>query len=434
MQENITAISTPQGIGGVAIIRISGGSPLPLALKMFAPSGKKAESIIPNRMYPGKILCENFTDYGYMVYFAAPNSFTGEDVVEFHCHGGTGIARGVLESVIKNGARLAEAGEFTRRAFINGKLTLSSAEGLADMISAENLSAIRAGNMLYFEKFSGEVRAIQDILKGALAAVAAEIDYPEEDEDGVLSVDVRGMAGKALEAVNTLLSTYSVGKKMRDGVNVAICGKPNAGKSSILNSLLGYDKAIVSSRAGTTRDAVEGEIILGGVKYNLIDTAGIRKSRDELEGMGISRAKSIISSADVVLSVDDGSGEAELPETCAEVFKIFNKCDIARPSGEYDAVVSAATGEGMDKLFSLLSSAAGSLPQGGAYVTEKRHYLALERARASLENFLSAAGQFPADVVSADLTEAWSALGEITGETASEEIINEVFSKFCVGK
>ena len=275
MQEVIAAISTASGTGGVAVVRLSGSGALDIALKMFEPSRKIAE-IQPNRMYAGNIVCDGFCDYGFMVYFKAPKSFTGEDIVEFQCHGGVQITRGVLKRVLSLGARAAERGEFTRLAFLNGKLSLASAEGMADMINAESLALVRAGSMMYFEKLTREVKDLQSKLKDILALIAVEIDYPEEDLDGVTAREISRDVSALSNDIIRLKDTYSGGKKIKSGVLVAICGEPNTGKSSLLNALLGYDKAIVSSVAGTTRDAVEGEIAIEGVKFNLVDTAGIR--------------------------------------------------------------------------------------------------------------------------------------------------------------
>ncbi len=433
MNEIIAAIATANGTGGVAVIRLSGNGALNLATKMFKPSKRIAE-FKPNVMYAGNIECENFTDYGFMVYFKSPKSFTGEDVVEFQCHGGVMVARGVLKRAISLGARAAERGEFTRRAFLNGKLSLASAEGMADMINAESLALVRAGSMMYFEKLTAKVQGLQDRLKDILARIAVETDYPEEDLDGLNAEEIsRDISSLAEEAVS-LKGTYAGGKKIKSGVLVAICGKPNTGKSSLLNALLGYDKAIVSPVAGTTRDAVEGEIEIGGLKFNLADTAGIRENGGEIESIGIERAKNIISSADIVLQLSDGS-EFPQAESRGKIIKVFGKCDIVKPFGKYDVAVSSKTGEGLEELKNLLYSSAGAdTSSAAAYIVEERHYNALNRAICALQSAQQNLNAVTLDVVSVDLKDAWDALGEITGETASEEIVNEIFAKFCVGK
>lgn len=433
MQDCISAISTANGTGGVAIIRISGSSALNIALKMFKPSGNVKE-FMPNYMYAGTILGDGFSDYGFMVYFAAPKSFTGENTVEFHCHGGVQIARGILSKTLSLGARAADRGEFTKRAFLNGKLTLSSAEGMIDMINAESLALVRAGNMLYTEKLSAEVKKIQSSLTDVLAAIAAELDYPEEDLDGLDFEKIKCDLIVLNEQISALVKSYSSGKKIKSGVLVAICGKPNAGKSSLLNALLGYDKAIVSDEAGTTRDVVEGAIEIDGIIYNLIDTAGIRERAGAIEKMGIERTKNAIRSADLVLFLTDGT---DLPPNGinGKVISVFNKSDIAEPNGKYDISISAKTGDGLGELKKLMSSCAvGESSLDKTYIVEERHYDALTRAYAAVNNVIQNIDYLTPDLVSVDLKEAWEALGEITGEAANEQIINAVFAKFCVGK
>ena len=431
----ISAISTATGVGGVAIIRLSGANCLQIAQKMFVPVGKtEVRQFKPNVMYAGNIDGGDFRDFGMCVYFKAPKSFTGEDTVEFHCHGGVQISRGILKKTLELGARLAERGEFTKRAFINGKLSLSSAEGMIDMINAESLASLRAGSMLYSEKLTNEIKVFQSELTDVLAKIAVDIDYPDEENEDSFD-NICSAITSISEKLNSLASTYAVGKKIKDGVTVALCGKPNTGKSSILNALLGYDKAIVSSEAGTTRDAVEGETYIDGVKYNLVDTAGIRSRAGEVESIGIERAKKIVSSADIILSVSDGSGKAEIGNCNGTVIEVFNKCDIVAPTGKYDIAISAKTGEGIDELKKIIAEKSiGETSLEKAYIIEERHFSALKRANEALKSAIANADGLSLDMLSVDLKEAWDALGEITGETANETIISTVFAKFCVGK
>jgi tRNA modification GTPase len=405
---------------------------------MFVPAGKtRVKDFAPNVMYTGKIEGDGFEDFGLCVYFKSPKSFTGEDVVEFHCHGGVQIARGILKATFRYGARSAERGEFTKRAFLNGKLSLSSAEGMIDMINAESLAEIRAGSMLYAEKLTDELKPVQQTLTDILAGIAADIDYPEEDLESTELGGVKAQLKDILGRLQAMLKRYEGGKKIKSGVTVALCGAPNVGKSSLLNALLGYDKAIVSDIAGTTRDAVEGSIELDGVKFNLTDTAGLRERADEIEAIGIEKAKKILNSADVILHVTDGNNHPDgVDEQDERVIKIFNKCDISAPQSEkFDVVVSAKTGEGLDKLKELLKSKAiGDVSLDKAYIIEERHYVAISKACTALVNAVGAVGVYPLDLIAIDIKEAWQALGEITGETANEEIINTVFAKFCVGK
>ncbi|MBQ8295414.1 MAG: 50S ribosome-binding GTPase, partial [Clostridia bacterium] len=259
LEENVSAIATPPGKGGVAIIRISGKSPLQIAEKMFTPVGKvSVADFEPYRMYPGKIDGGNFCDYGLCVYFKAPASYTGEDIVEFQCHGGESIARGILKQTFRLGAKPAGRGEFTKRAFLNGKLSLASAEGVADMINGESEAEVKAGYLLYSEKLTNRVKELQSQLTTLLAGIDVSVDYPEEDIEEQHILELSAQLTTLCATLTKLTESYAVGKKIKSGVTVAICGKPNTGKSSLLNRLLGYEKAIVSNVAGTTRDAVEG--------------------------------------------------------------------------------------------------------------------------------------------------------------------------------
>lgn len=432
MKDSIAAISTANGTGGVAIIRISGQDSLEIARKMFSAFPAR---VAPNFMYAGKILGDGFTDFGFAVYFRAPKSFTGEDIVEFHCHGGIQISRGILRKALSLGARSAEKGEFTKRAYLNGKLTLSSAEGMIDMINAESLALVRAGSMMYTEKLSAEVFALQDKLKDALARIAVEIDYPEEDAAGEDLQDITALLKQVLTGVNSLLNSYQSGKKIKHGVTVAICGSPNVGKSSLLNALLGYDRAIVSSVAGTTRDLVEGALEICGVQYNFVDTAGIRERAGEVEKIGIERARKLISGADVILTLSDGGGWADISAASGQVIKVFSKSDLKEPTGNYDIAISSKTGNGIEELKALIAEkGVGELASDKAYIVEERHMQALEAAANSLRGAISSFDELSLDILSVDLRDAWESLGEITGETASEEIVNRVFEKFCVGK
>lgn len=445
LEENIAAIATPSGKGGVAIVRLSGRDPLSIAEKMFFPTGKiPVRSFEPYRLYPGRIDGGAFTDYGLCVYFKAPRSYTGEDVVEFQCHGGESIARGILKRCFALGARSAGKGEFTRRAFLNGKLSLASAEGIADMINGESEAEIKAGYFLYSEKLTEKVCALQGELKELLAGIGASLDYPEEDLEEQTTDELKRGLDRICGEVSLLATGYAKGKKIKSGVTVAICGKPNTGKSSLLNRLLGYDKAIVSEIAGTTRDAVEGVIEIEGVKFNLYDTAGVRESGDRLESVGIKKAEDLVRSADVVLFVaDSAAGTDEEDARVLELakgkplVKVFNKIDLTHDEtpSDADALTSAVTGEGIGRLKELLyEKSFGPRGEDAAFLVEERHFEALRRAKASLKRASAACGVQPLELVGTDVGRAWETLGEITGETASEAVIEEIFSKFCVGK
>lgn len=451
--ESIAAISTAPGTGGVAIIRISGDDSLLIAKKMFYPIGKtQVENFEPYKMYVGEIKAENFSDNGMCVYFKAPKSFTGEDVVEFHCHGGIVISHGILDRIFALGARPATNGEFTKRAFLNGKLSLSSCEGLIDMINSESVAQIKSGFYLFKEKLKEKIVSIQSELTVILAGIDANIDYPEE---GLIDDDGEQIKEKLIELKNLLkplLDSYSQGKVITNGVKVALSGKTNTGKSSLLNMLTGEQRAIVTNVAGTTRDVVEGSVFIRGIKFTLFDTAGIRETDDPVEKIGIKRSNDLIDSADVVIFVKDSTESFEDLQAFEQklsgkkVIYVRNKCDLIDKKSKYNAentdeqkdneiFVSCLTGEGKDELLNALFNAgAGGVKTDGEYVTQKRHYFALSDAYAALQTAIDRISDTPLDLVACDIKECWSKLGEITGTTASEDIINEIFSRFCVGK
>ena len=444
-EEVISAIATAPGKGGVAIIRMSGKNAKEIASKMFTPVGKTAvENFQPYHMYAGRIDGGNFTDFGLCVYFKAPASYTGEDIIEFHCHGGETLSRGILKRTFRLGARSAERGEFTKRAFLNGKLSLSSAEGVADMINGESEAEVKAGYLLYSEKLTKKAQELQAELKTLLAGIDVSVDYPEEDIEEQHIEELKIELKKLREKLQTLLTGYATGKKIKSGVTVALCGKPNTGKSSLLNTLLGYDKAIVSPLAGTTRDAVEGTIEIQGRKFNLYDTAGVRESGDQIENIGIERAENIIRSADVAVFIADLAGGVDEEDARVlqmlqgkPLIKVFNKVDLISDDTDSDADVytSAKTGVGVEKLKTLLyEKSFTSLGEDAAFLIEERHYDALRRSEEALTRAIIACESQPLDLIGIDVKAAWDALGEITGETATEAIIQEIFSKFCVGK
>lgn len=442
--DNIAAISTALSASGVAVIRLSGKSPLSIAKKMFNPLGKTAvEDFEPYKMYVGEILADGFIDFGMCVYFKGPKSFTGEDVVEFHSHGGIAITKGILQKALSLGARLATNGEFTKRAFLNGKLSLSSAEGLIDMINSESVSGVKAGYYLYRENLTKEITALQDQLTDALAQIDVDMDFPEEDLEQTSTEQVESTLKHAVSSIDKLLSTYRTGRTLKDGVSVAIVGKPNTGKSSILNALMGYDKAIVSNVAGTTRDVVEGSVDISGVRFNFFDTAGIRESADKIEEIGVSLSKRVLEQADVVLFIVDAGDLTAQDEsiylTAKDKNHIFavNKTDICDYKDDRaDIYVSALKKQNIEQLKELLyeKTIGSGVDLNGDFICEERHYEALTRAREKLQSALSAIGLVTLDILAIDVKDGWDALGEISGKTATEDIINTIFSKFCVGK
>lgn len=443
MNDNIAAISTANGPAGVAVIRISGINPLSVAEKMFTPSGKvKVSDFEPNKMYAGEIHATSFTDYGMCVFFKSPKSFTGEDTVEFHSHGGIAITRGILQKILSLGVRLAERGEFTKRAFMNGKLSLSSCEGLIDMINSEWESGVKAGYSLYREKLSNEVSSLQNTLLDALSHIEVDIDFPEENLEKTSLTAVKKDLLSVNERINYLLSTFSTGSRIKNGVKVAICGKPNTGKSSILNALLSFDKAIVSDIAGTTRDVVEGYYDYNGVRFNLFDTAGIRDSSDKIESIGVALSKKVLLSCDIVLFILDGGDISELDEEIYSLVKdknlitVINKTDLTyKKDKRANIYVSAKTGDNIEALKDAIYNATiGNVDVSSDFICEERHYNALLKAKDSITSAINNVDNVSLDILSIDVKNGWDALGEITGKTATEEIIDNIFSKFCVGK
>lgn len=421
----ISAIATAPGRGGIAVVRMSGEDALSIARRMT-----DRKDFTPNRMYPGKIDGGTVTDFGLIVYFRAPRSFTGEDVVEFHLHGGTEIAAAVLRRTFELGARPAERGEFTKRAFLNGKLSLAAAEGMADMINASSAAEVRAGYSLYTEQLTAEIRRIMKLLTHCVAAVEVDLDYPEEDLEPETKTEIRHTMSEVEASLSALLSRYGAGRKLKTGVKCVIAGKPNAGKSTLFNALMGYDRAIVSPVPGTTRDTIEGEIELNGVRFLITDTAGLRTGESDVEREGIRRARTSLSEADLIVYLCDDD-VPKLPEG-VPVIRVGAKCDLVRRNG-CDILLSAKTGEGMDAFRKLLFERGYGRENDGALLLEERHYRAAERALQAVRRALDSLESYP-ELYCEDLRAAHHALGEVTGETTSEDVVREIFEKFCVGK
>ncbi len=433
----IAAISSPIGVGGIGIVRVSGDEALRIADAIFDFEHKGAWQ--PLHMHFGTFVARDFRDRGYAVYFPAKQAYTGEDTVEFYLHGGVRIMQGALETILAHGAVLAGKGEFTKRAFLAGRMSLADAEGVMDMISASSAAGIRAAYALMEGEVSRRIDALLDSLGALIAGLEATLDYPEEMEDEVLPSLPDGIRA-ALEETDALLFTARQGKIAKYGITCALVGAPNVGKSSLMNAMLGLKRAIVADVAGTTRDTVEASLEYDGVRINLIDTAGIREgATDGIEQEGMERARQAAEQADIILHVIDRGSETDdgIEFGTQKVFSVYNKCDVygfAIPRIMYAYAVSATTGEGvkdlLDGIASLYKNEGGD---SGELITNERHISALYRAKDALKAaILSLDGTI--DLTLVDLGEAYDALGEITGKTAKEDVVNSIFDRFCVGK
>lgn len=432
----IAAISSPLGAGGIGIVRVSGEEALSIADAIFSFHKRDKNEWKPMTMHYGVFDAGDFRDNGYAVYFPAARAYTGEDTVEFYLHGGVRVLQGALDALLAKGARLAEAGEFTRRAFLSGRLSLADAEGVIDMINADSAAGLRAAYRLMDGEVAVQINAIADSLEEVIAGLEATLDYPEETEDEVLPSLPQSVMD-CLDRVNALIATARQGKIAKYGLRVVLAGSANAGKSSLLNAMLGENRAIVTSVPGTTRDTIEAELEWNGVKIVLVDTAGLRESDDAIEAEGVRRAQKELKGADVVLHVIDRSQpEDGLEFGDSLVFDVYAKSDIngrMLPRKAHCYLVSALKKEGIKELLDAIAGLYRGASAGGEIITNERHISALYQAQKALKTaFLHI--DDTADCILVDLREAYDALGKITGKTATEDIVNAVFSRFCVGK
>lgn len=432
----IVAQATPIGRGAIAIIRLSGAEAHTLLGKAFRPLGKRADEMRHGELTLGEISADGICDKAMAVVFHAPKSYTGEDTAEVHCHGSPEIAARIIRGFIALGAVPAEPGEFTRRAFLCGKLSLDEAEAVGDLINAQTKAQINAAYLTVRGGLNAEIAKIYDALLTVVGAFEAAIDYPEEDLEELAAAEARDTLSVARSSLDALISTYDAGEKIRGGVRVAIVGVPNAGKSSLLNRLLGRDRAIVTAQAGTTRDTVEESYEYKGMLFTLVDTAGLRDAEDEAERIGVERSAHAARTAHVVLRVVDLSAPV-LPvvETDGEVIDVYNKTDLALPP-QGAVAVSAKTGEGIADLKDRIYAAAScdSVFVGGAMLTGARHYALARAALCDLDAAIADLGVVSVDCVLVGLRAALDALGGITGRAATDDVLDEIFSKFCVGK
>jgi len=453
--DTIVAPVTPPGEGGVGIVRLSGPLSIDCLSAVFRGGTTTPAEMASHRLYLGGLYNDRDEriDEVLAVVMRSPRSYTGENVVEVHCHGGSQVLRSVLNLFLNTGARMAEPGEFTLRAFLNGRLDLAQAEAVIDVIRARSERASRVALEQLDGRLSREINRFTGQLKEALALVEAHIDFPD-DEVGTLDQQaLLAPVWTVSREMQALIDSFDLGRALREGISILILGRPNVGKSSLMNAILGESRAIVTDVPGTTRDTLEEQLVLAGFPVRLIDAAGVRDTTDPVEQEGVRRAREKASAADLVLMVIDGSvpllGEDLLAlELCRpeKTLIVMNKADQARVcdvSGLHGfnmcVEVSAKHNIGLvelaDAIVERLTSDAATTDNEGVVVVERRHRDALIRGRTALDSLFGAvAAEDPLECLAMDLREALSALGQITGETTPDEILDQIFSRFCIGK
>lgn len=457
MSTTIAAIGTALSNSGISIIRISGKDSLNIVKKIF----KSGNNLRKNSIVFGKIIYDNeFIDNVLVSYFQAPHSYTGEDVCEINCHGGTQITKQILEIVLENGARLAEPGEFSKRAFLNGKMDLSQAEAVINLINAKTQTETRIAAKNLEGNLSKKVKELREELVELMAKIEVSVDYPEYDYEEVEPTSIIELLDKKINEINNILKTYEHGKYIKNGVNVAILGKPNVGKSSLLNNLANYDKAIVTDIPGTTRDIVEETINLGDIVLNISDTAGIRDTDDIIEKIGVEKSLKILEEMDLVIYIingEDGISKedfkilSKIQNKGLKYILAINKIDVASKNvlnGILDEIkqnelndpifISVQENKGIDKLKDEIIKLFNSNDLDYAHeliITNERHKDLLKKSVDYLNDAKKeiSLGQ-PIDIVSIYVKKATKTLGEIIGADVTEDIISKIFEKFCLGK
>jgi tRNA modification GTPase len=457
VEDTIAAISTPFGVGGIGIVKISGPQAREIACSLFRSPALKG-ALVSHRLYYGEAVNPedgSSFDEVLLSFMAKPHSYTREDVVEINCHSGYLVLKKILELVIRLGARLAEPGEFTKRAFLNGRIDLAQAEAVMDLIEAKSLTALSAAASQLKGFLSQEVNRIRDDLIILLAHLEAQIDFPEENIEPLSYEEIQERVRTVLNALKELIDTYEEGKFYREGISVIIAGKPNVGKSSLLNALVGEKKAIVTPVPGTTRDAIEEMLSLKGVPVKIIDTAGIREVTDLVEKEGVRVTRDKVAQADLVIFVIDSSQgldeeDREIKEELRgkRVLIAYNKVDLpprVSPEqvkrefpGEVVIPISALHQKGLDDLKDAIVSEVirhKIESPTGVLITSLRHKQSLEKAADALKKFLADFLQsIPPEYLALDLQAGLESLGEIVGETTREDILDQIFSRFCIGK
>ena len=457
MERTIVAISTANGNGGIGIIRLSGKNSFEIIEKIFKPknNSKKIEGY--NMKY-GKIVNpknDEIIDEVLVSYFKAPKSYTTENMCEINSHGGMVVERRILELCLENGAEMAEPGEFTKRAFLNGRIDLSQAEGIIDLINSKTEREARESAYQLSGNLALGITKIEEKMMDIMVKIEVTIDYPEYDEEEVTNIEIIKGLEEIKKELEYLASTFERGKLLREGIKTVILGKPNAGKSSLLNTLLNEERAIVSDIEGTTRDTIEEFVNINGIPLNLIDTAGIRNTTNEVEQIGVKKSKKIAQDADLIIAIFDSSKELTVEdEEILNIIKnkksiiLLNKADLKSVLTENDAKfkeitenvikISALNGVGLEKLYNLISKMF-SLEEinvdNDVIVTNLRHKNLISKA---IENVKKAKNtvqeNMPIDIIAIFIKDILEDLGNITGEVVTDDIINEIFSKFCLGK
>ncbi|WP_445381984.1 tRNA uridine-5-carboxymethylaminomethyl(34) synthesis GTPase MnmE [Robiginitalea sp. IMCC43444] len=460
-EEPIIALSTPSGAGAIAVIRISGGDAVDIVAKQFkAASGAdlaavKSHTIHLGGMYDG----DRMIDEVLVSVFIAPRSYTGENVVEISCHGSPYIQQEILQLFLKKGCRMAKAGEFTLRAFVNGKMDLSQAEAVADLIASENAASHQIALQQMRGGYSSEIKDLREQLIHFASMITLELDFSGEDVEFADRTEFYALLDTLSELLKKLLDSFAMGNVLKKGIPIAIAGRPNVGKSTLLNALLKEDKAIVSEIAGTTRDAIEDEMVIEGIGFRFIDTAGIRETTDVVEHIGIQKTREKMAKARIILYMLDGSTltDSRLEEAVAELSELaatypetprltlVNKTDLMddpmqqQASKKLDEVlfISAKEGKGLKALEERLLSFVnrGLLTNNDPIVSNTRHFEALNNALEAVGKIKEGMeAEVPSDLVAIDINQALYHLGEITGEISSDDLLGNIFSNFCIGK
>ena len=453
--DTICAIATGPGSGAIAVIRLSGDDAINIADTVFQSANKMKKLINqkPNTIHFGSIRDGNqIIDEVLLSVFKTPHSYTGEDSVEISCHGSSHIQRRILELLINNGARLAQPGEFTLRSFQNGKMDLSQAEAVADLIASSSESARKVAMNQMRGGFRDEIQDLRAQLLNFISLIELELDFSEEDVEFADREQLKNLVRKIDQHLKTLIDSFKLGNVIKNGIPVAIIGEPNVGKSTLLNALLNEDKAIVSDIPGTTRDAIEDVVNLNGVLFRFIDTAGIRETSDAIESLGIKRTFSKIENAEIVLLMVDVS-QKDIENRISEIknkigdkklLVIINKIDLAEKTNLktvkllYETVeIAAKHKQNIKELIDKLNVAAklGSIDQGDTIITNTRHFEALSKAWEAIQRVLDGMeNQIPSDFMAMDIREVLHYLGEISGEVTNDEILGNIFKNFCIGK